>query len=346
MQKPATPANEPERLEALKRLGVMYTPAEERYDRITRLATKLLDTPIAMVSLVDERVQWFKSSQGLRPTETPRETSFCGHAILGEETFVIEDASRDERFADNPLVTGDPDIRFYAGHPLRTHDGVAVGTLCIIDTRPRSFTESDRETLRDLAALVEGELQREELNGFQRKWVAERDELVAKASVDPLTKTWNRGAIMELLDAEISRAARGTPLNVGMIDIDWFKVVNDTFGHQTGDAVLTETTARIRTAVRDFDPLGRYGGEEFLLLLGNCSQSEALSICQRICERVSAQPMASKQELDLHISVSIGLATYSVASADAGALIGAADAALYRAKRGGRNRVEVAQATP
>jgi diguanylate cyclase (GGDEF)-like protein len=340
MRKPSVPDNESVRLEALHGLGVMYTPAEERYDRITRLATKLLDTPIALVSLVDERVQWFKSSQGMTATETPREVSFCGHAILGDETFVIEDTSKDERFVDNPLVTGDPDIRFYAGHPLRTHDGVAVGTLCIIDKKPRTFAESDRETLRDLAALVEGELQREELNVFQRKWSAERDELVAKASIDVLTKTWNRRAIMELLDAEISRAARGTPLNVAMIDIDWFKVVNDTFGHQTGDLVLTETTARIRSAVRDFDPLGRYGGEEFLLLLGHCSESEALAICERICERVAAKPMASKDQFDLHVSVSIGLAAYSQANADAEALIGAADAALYRAKRGGRNRVE------
>jgi diguanylate cyclase (GGDEF)-like protein len=340
MRKPSTPTNEAARLEALHGLGIMYTAAEERYDRITRLASKLLDTPIALVTLVDERVQWFKSSQGLAISQTPREVSFCGHAILHDETFVVEDASRDERFADNPLVTGDPDIRFYAGHPLRTQDGLPVGTLCVIDQSPRQFGDAERAMLRDLALLVETELQREQLGVWQSKWLAERDALVAKASVDDLTRAWNRGAIMDLFRAEISRAQRGTPLAVAMIDIDWFKIVNDTYGHPTGDRVLIETTSRIRSAVRDFDLVGRYGGEEFLLVLGNCSEAESEAICRRVCAKVAETPMLALDGTELSVTVSIGVATYSPQCATTDALIAVADAALYRAKRGGRNRVE------
>ena len=340
MRKPSTPTNEAARLDALHGLGIMYTAAEERYDRITRLASKVLDAPIALVTLVDERVQWFKSSQGLAMSQTPREVSFCGHVILHDETFVVEDAAKDERFADNPLVTGAPDIRFYAGHPLRTADGMAVGTLCIIDQSPRELGPVERETLRDLALLVEGELQREQMGAWQRKWLAERDVLVAKASVDDLTRAWNRGTIMDLFKAEISRAARGAPLSIAMIDIDWFKVVNDTYGHPTGDRVLVETTSRIRGAVRDFDLVGRYGGEEFLLVLGNCNETEANAICRRVCAKVADSPIRALDGTELTVTVSIGVATYSPDNATADALIAVADAALYRAKRGGRNRVE------
>jgi diguanylate cyclase (GGDEF)-like protein len=340
MRKPQMPTNEAARLDALHGLGIMYTAAEERYDRITRLTSKVLGTPIALVTLVDERVQWFKSSHGLALTETPRDVSFCGHAILQDEAFVVEDATKDERFADNPLVTGEPEIRFYAGYPLRTQEGLAVGALCIIDRAPRQLGSAERETLRDLASIVESELQREQMGAWQRTWLAERDALVAKASVDDLTRAWNRGTIMDLFNAEISRAARGTPLSVAMIDIDWFKVVNDTYGHPTGDRVLVTTTARIRSAVRDFDLVGRYGGEEFLLVLGNCGEADANAICRRVCTKVAEAPILALDGTQLSVTVSIGVATYSPECATADELIGVADAALYRAKRSGRNRVE------
>ncbi|MFM5486675.1 GAF domain-containing protein, partial [Aeromonas veronii] len=118
MQSPVVPDNERLRLDALRRLAILDSPAEERFDRITRMARNMFDVPIALVSLVDENRQWFKSCCGLPVLETPRDISFCGHAILGEELFVVEDAAQDPRFSDNPLVTGEPHIRFYAGHPL------------------------------------------------------------------------------------------------------------------------------------------------------------------------------------------------------------------------------------
>jgi PAS domain S-box-containing protein len=152
------PANEAMRIEALRALDILDTPAEERFDRITRLAQRIFGVPIALVSLIDTDRQWFKSNQGLLVSETARDLAFCGYSILGDETFIVEDATRDSRFAKNPLVTDDPSIRFYAGHPLQTLDGSKVGTLCIIDRKPRQLSAEDQNALKDLAALVEDEL--------------------------------------------------------------------------------------------------------------------------------------------------------------------------------------------
>ena len=160
MQEPQTPPDEEQRRRALYRLALLDTPAEERFDRITRTAARLFDVPIALVSLVDTNRQWFKSCLGLAARETPRGISFCGHAILRDEVLQIPDASLDPRFADNPLVTGEPFVRFYAGQPLKSPDGHRVGTLCLIDRRPRHLGEVDLRSLVDLAAWAEDELGR------------------------------------------------------------------------------------------------------------------------------------------------------------------------------------------
>jgi PAS domain S-box-containing protein len=155
VQAPAQPINEAERLQALQELGLLDTAPEERFDRITRLAQRLFDVPIALVSLIDKDRQWFKSRQGLDATETPREVSFCGHAILDKDIFQVPDAHADPRFADNPLVTGAPKVRFYAGAPLSIDPQLRIGTLCLIDHEKRELNASEMATLRDLAALVE-----------------------------------------------------------------------------------------------------------------------------------------------------------------------------------------------
>ncbi len=340
MQAPPFPENEVKRMAALRSTDLLFTPSEERFDRITRLASRLLGTPIALVSLVADKCQWFKSAQGLDATETPREVSFCGHAILGEQTLVVENAAHDPRFADNPLVTGEPNIRFYAGHPLHTADGSSVGTLCVIDRNPRKFTQEQLEVLRDLAALVETELQRGQLSEVQRALVRERDELKRKASIDGLTRLWNRAAIMELIGAELTRAQRGAPMCVAMVDADHFKKVNDTHGHQAGDAVLVEIAVRIRRAVRDFDAVGRYGGEEFIAVLSNCNLQTARTVCERIRDFVSNGPIVTPAGA-LNVTVSIGLAAFDSAYSNLASIVGAADTALYRAKNNGRNRVEI-----
>ncbi|MDK2123929.1 GAF domain-containing sensor histidine kinase [Parachitinimonas caeni] len=177
MQAPAQPKEEEERIARLLALRILDTPPEDRFDRLTRLAAALLKVPIALVSLVDRDRQWFKSKVGLEASETPRSISFCGHAILQSDVFVIEDATQDQRFADNPLVTGAPDIRFYAGQPLMTSDGFAMGTLCVIDREPRRFGPAERQLLRDLGTLVEDALDNVTLSKALR---AEREATEAR----------------------------------------------------------------------------------------------------------------------------------------------------------------------
>ena len=158
MRAPDTPKNEQERLETLRSMNILDTPAEERFDRLTRMAKRMFGVPIALVSLIDENRQWFKSCVGLDASETSRDISFCGHAILSNNVLIIPNALQDARFADNPMVLGDPNIRFYAGCPLRAPNGSMVGTLCIIDQKPRNFEKDDIEGLKDLASMVEREL--------------------------------------------------------------------------------------------------------------------------------------------------------------------------------------------
>ncbi len=164
MLEPPFPPDEQQRLAVLRSLRILDTPPEERFDRITRTAQRLFNVPIALISLIDAQRQWFKSCQGLPVSETPRSISFCGHAILADIPLIIPDALLDPRFADNPLVTGEPLIRFYAGQPLIAADGSKLGTLCIIDRAPRQFGEQDIAALCDLAAWAADELNAVELN--------------------------------------------------------------------------------------------------------------------------------------------------------------------------------------
>lgn len=152
------PQNEDLRLAALRRLNVLDTPPEERFDRITRSAAEVLNTPTALISLVDSERQWFRSAHGLDSKETPRSAAFCAHAILKDEPLVVADASQDDRFANNPLVTGPPHIRFYAGVPIKSIDDYPVGTMCILDREPRMLREGERELLQLYAAWAESEL--------------------------------------------------------------------------------------------------------------------------------------------------------------------------------------------
>lgn len=158
MQSAPIPADEQQRLEALRALLILDTPPEERFDRIVEFAAAEFDVPIALLSLIDEDRQWFKSKTGLGVCETPRDISFCGHAIHCNNVLVVPDARVDERFVDNPLVLGEPFIRFYAGAPLIMPGGQAIGTLCLIDTRVRRLDATDLSILSSLRDLAVNEM--------------------------------------------------------------------------------------------------------------------------------------------------------------------------------------------
>lgn len=315
MLAPALPPDEDERLRHLTELAILDTPPEEPFDRVVRLAKKMFDVPIALVSLVDANRQWFKACIGLPARETGRDVSFCGHAILGEDTFVIEDTRVDPRFADNPLVTGAPFIRFYAGQPLRIAGGFKIGTLCIIDTKPHRFAAEDRATLRDLAGVLERELAALHL-----------------ATVDPLTGLSNRRGFTVLGRKAFSLARRmNLPMAAIAADLDRFKAINDTYGHATGDAALRLFADAQRQAVRDADVAARLGGDEFAALLVNCPADEVEPVIARIRAHV-AQRIA-ETGFPTAIEFSAGFAAIdATATADFDAAMAQADSEMYRRK--------------
>ena len=225
------------------------------------------------------------------------------------------------------------------------YDGERVGVLCIGDHKPRDFDAEILGVLSDLAALAERELHIAALSEVQIALARSNEELEMKSRIDVLTHLWNRGAILEIVAAERARAATGAPTAILMIDVDHFKVINDTFGHTAGDEVLRVVAARLRVGVRPLDAVGRYGGEEFLAVLPDVGIEEAIQAGERICRANSTMPIHFGQHT-IPVTCSIGCAAVCDASDDANTLIQRADRALYRAKLSGRNRVEVEAAIP
>ncbi len=159
MNLPPLPDNEDDRLQALIQYQVLDTEAEQQFDDLTTIAAHICDTPISLISLIDTSRQWFKSKLGLEVTETPRELAFCAHTILEpEKMLIVPNALEDERFADNPLVKSDPNIRFYAGAALVTPDGLPIGTLCTIDNKPRELSPEQIQALQALSRQVISQL--------------------------------------------------------------------------------------------------------------------------------------------------------------------------------------------
>jgi GAF domain-containing protein len=182
-------AREEDRLESLRRLGILDTPPEERFDRIVRLAARIFQVPIAYISLVEDDRQWLKARQGLCIEESSRDESFCGHAILQDTILLVPDARLDARFANNPMVIGAPYVRFYAGRPLKADEGLNVGSLCLMDAKPRILNHSEQELLNELAGLVEHEFRLLGVVQAQELLLESQKELAAeKEKTDELLK--------------------------------------------------------------------------------------------------------------------------------------------------------------
>ncbi|HSW30170.1 MAG TPA: sensor domain-containing diguanylate cyclase [Longimicrobiales bacterium] len=311
------PSNEADRLRSLYNLRVLDTPPEERFDRLTRLAKRLFEVPIALVSFVDENRQWFKSRQGLDMSETPREISFCAHAILGEGTLVVPNAHEDERFSESPLVTAHPNIRFYAGRPVKAPDGARVGTLCLMDHRPRELDAEDLHLLNDLGALVEEEFRNVEL-----------------ITTDELTGITNRRGFLSIAGHTLALCRRvGRPATLVMLDLDRFKEINDTLGHAAGDKLLKDFSRHLLEAFRDSDVVARLGGDEFCVLLSGTDEEDAARPLDHLRERLEAAAEAAPAG-EPPIRFSAGAARYDPARHDTvDKLLADADRAMYEMKR-------------
>lgn len=285
MQEPEFPIDETARLMSLHSMRILDTPAEHRYDRLTRMAKRLFDVDIALVSLVDTDRQWFKSKQGLDACETSRAISFCGHAILRSEVFVVNDAAADSRFFDNPLVTGEPFIRFYAGCPIRDPNGFNIGTLCIIDLKPRAMSADDLDALRDLAAMVEDEI-----------------KVSSQITIDDLTQVANRRGFHLIANHLLSLCRRtGSDAEIAFFDLDGFKALNDTYGHAAGDELLKHFAKLLLKCFRTADAIGRLGGDEFVVLLSNPKGNSRVAL-----DRLEALAKETDCEIKAKLAWSVG----------------------------------------
>ena len=177
MSQEPPPANELERLSSLRDMSLLDTPAEERFDRLTRLAKRLFRAPFSMITLIDEERQWFKSAQGHNMTETPLEGAICRYTILSDEPMVVPDASIDPRLFDTSFVRGEPFVRFYAGVPIRNQDGQRVGTICVLDIKERQVEGDEMAALQDLAACVEAECRLIRFTESEQDLLQELDDL-------------------------------------------------------------------------------------------------------------------------------------------------------------------------
>jgi PAS domain S-box-containing protein len=231
------PLDEPRRLAVLLNLNMLDTPPEERFDRITRMAARLFHVPIALVSLIDQERQWFKSRVGLDIGESPRRTSFCTHAMLQEGVMVVEDACADARFADNPMVTQEPHVRFYAGSPIAAPDGSKIGTLCLIDHTARHFSDDERAMLRDLACMVAHEVAATELQRHLR----DRRE----------NEAWLRGLLDNAPDGVMMLDENGAVLSLNPAAEELFGCTSAELIGRPGRSLMVETIEGISDALRN-----------------------------------------------------------------------------------------------
>lgn len=308
------PKDEADRLEAVRGLGLIETPSDERFDRYTRLAVHLFDVPTALFGLVEEDRQWFKSKHGFASDELPRDLALCSYAILGDDLLVVNDATRDERFKDNPLVTGEPGIRFYAGCPIRTRGGANIGTLAVIDYVPRVFEDSDLLLLKDLAAMIDEDV-----------------AIINEATIDELTGLSNRRGFRAIANPALAVCRRlDRPASLMFFDLDEFKEVNDNYGHAEGDKALIQVAGILLNEFRNSDVIARLGGDEFCVLLTGTSANDVERPIQNLDESIRQW----SETVPYRIGYSVGTVTYDVDKHPTiNDLLAAADRSMYENKR-------------
>jgi diguanylate cyclase (GGDEF)-like protein len=316
------PADEDQRLRDLERYGIFEADSDEHFDRILDLTAAIFQTPIVAISLVEADRQWFLAKLGLSVSETPREMALCAHAIVHDEVMVVPDARAYERFRSNPLVFGDPHIRFYAGAPLQTPEGHNLGTLCVIDREPRDLGPEQRELLHRLAQLAMREL-----------------ELRRLAHLCPITGLPTLHTFLSIGEQEFERARRDQhPLSLLLFDLDNLRLINNRWGHLAGDQVLTDVVQLARTFLQEQDFAARLGDGEFALLLVGIDGEQAMGLAEGLRTAVAHLPGVHTHS-DFHLHISGGLTVLSASDLGFNDLIQRAERALALAKGNGRNQI-------
>ncbi|MBN9364608.1 MULTISPECIES: sensor domain-containing diguanylate cyclase [unclassified Devosia] len=320
------PAADHLRLAALDRYDVLDSGREEAFDRIARLIRLTLGVEVGIVSLMDAHRQWYKAVDGFSTDEVPLQSAFCRHLLADPSPIVVPDATLDERFRDNPYVTGNPHVRFYAGAPLTTSDGFHIGSVCAIDSAVRNFGPREKAILTELAHVAMNEL-----------------ELRRLASTDALTGVSSRRAFKDEAGKFVALARRHrSALSCIAFDLDHFKSVNDTYGHAAGDQVLSAVSQLVGNQLRRTDLFGRLGGEEFAVLLPHTDQHRAYEAAEKLRLAIRTLKIPGSHP-PIAVSASLGIASLDPVGDDIDSLLQKADEALYAAKRAGRNRSAVWQ---
>jgi diguanylate cyclase (GGDEF)-like protein len=316
------PADEENRLRELERLGVLGSESDIHMDRLVELATLTFAVPMAAISLVTADRQWFLAQRGLNVKETPRGVAFCAHAIMTNRVLVVPNATEDERFRANPLVTAGPQIRFYAGAPLRSDAGHNLGTLCVIDRQPKEPNPSQLRQLELLSELVMREL-----------------ELRRQIFLCPVTNLPIRQRFLRIAEQEFQKAkSTQKDLSLLLFDIDNFRTINNRWGHHAGDEVLADLCNMGRQFLREQDFAGRLGDGEFALLLVDMPPEAALGTAESLRHAVSTMPGVHRHS-DVQLHISGGLTCLAPHDSTFEDLLLRAENALNLAKSNGRNQI-------
>lgn len=337
---PPVPDNDSARVKDLHHSKLLTSGKLSDLDELAHICQRVMRVDIAAISLVDDKHQWFKSSTGSPFKKTARSLSFCTWAVYYKDHLIVEDTIADSRFCSNPLVTNKPFIRFYSGVPLYSKRGHILGTLCLIDSKPRTMSVSDIELQQHFA--------------HQAELLIEKFELEQLAMTDSLTGLFNRRYFDERAEEAIKQSRReDLPMTIIVLDIDDFKQVNDSFGHSVGDRALIELSAVMKRSLRGSDILSRVGGEEFHILLPNTPESRAQEVAHRMREAIKSTHIkidhdtlengASKNiNESISLTCSFGIASLRAQDTHIDEVLKRADAAMYQAKRQGKDAVVLA----
>ena len=342
--------NDDDRVVSLVKMKILDTPREADFDRIVRDTQRYFKADIVLITLVDKDRQWFKARCGLDTQETSREISFCAHAIAHDEVFVVENAKIDARFCDNPLVTGAPNIEFYAGQPLKNAEGYKVGTLCILSSTARKFSADDKFMIEDLGRITEQLLENRRLGEAQKDLLDSLASNERGRLIDTLSGLWNRNGFASLFSREVRRATRKKEsFAVGIVDIDQFKGIAGRLGAKARDDAIKLTAELLIENSRAGDSVTRRADGRFQLIASDVDPAFIAGLGRKILKVFRASAKLTTAEGTCGFTISIGIAvspTEGNSHTLSEDVLKTAEAALLKAKLAGGDRFEIAHSPP